>query len=136
MVKVRCQDCGNVEDVKKNDIDDTSCDCGGDLAILNSEDDSYEPTMCSHCKEEIDVDNDETYECDECGDDELCEGCVHEFENAGVTICNDCLKGLIKVETKIEYQDKIVEKEIVKYVDKEGTPIDTTYNPNNKTKFD
>jgi predicted nucleic acid-binding Zn ribbon protein len=135
MTKVRCQDCGEIMDVKVSDIDDTSCDCGGDLARLGSEDDTYEPTCCPICKKEIKPDDD-SYSCDECNEEDLCEDCTQEFENAGVTLCNNCLKDIVKTETKIEYQDRIVEKEVLKYVDKDGTPIDTSYNPNKKSRFD
>lgn len=128
MVKVRCQDCGQVSEVKKNEIDETSCDCDGDLALFGSEDDTYEPNKCPICKKEI-KGNEDTYECDECSEEEVCENC-------GSTICMNCLKDIVKVETKVEYQEKIVEKPVKVYVDKEGVPLDVSFNPNNKSKFD
>ncbi len=135
MVKVRCQECGEISDVKKNELDETSCDCGGDLAIQGSEDDTYEPEKCPICKKDIKSDED-TYTCDECSEEGLCEKCIHEFENCGSTICMDCLKGLVKTETKIEYQEKIVEKPVKVFVNQDGVPIDTSFNPSNKSKFD
>lgn len=135
-MKVRCQDCGLIAELKlKKDetIDDYTCDdCSGDLAVFGSEDDQYEPIKCSVCKDEIT--EDETNTCDECDDDYVCSDCLHEF-NCG-NICMNCLKDIVKTETKIEYKDKIVEKEVKVYVDKEGIPINTSYNPNVKSRFD
>jgi len=135
-MELRCQDCGKVENLKKSDVDNSSCDCGGDFAIKDSEDDEYEPVTCPICKKEIQDAENHTWECEECREENVCEDCIIEFEDAGCFYCKNCVDKAYprSSETKIEYQEKIVEKPI--YVDKDGTPIDTTFNPNNKSKFD
>jgi len=35
-----------------------------------------------------------------------------------------------------EAKKELAEKEVLKYVDKDGTPIDVSYNPNKKSRFD
>lgn len=137
MVKLRCQDCGEIIDGKKNDVDELECGCGGSYAVLNSDDDEYEPNTCPICKKELKGDVD-TWECEECNEDGICEDCIIEFENAGNYYCKSCVEEAypVKSETKIEYKDRIVEKPVKIYVDKEGVPIDTSFNPNSKTKFD
>lgn len=135
MVKLRCQDCGETIEGKKSDVDDSSCDCGGSYAIMGSEDDEYEPNTCPNCKKEIKGD-DETFSCDECGED-VCEDCyIEDLES--VSVCKKCIDEAYPrpQETKIEYQEKIVEKPVKVYVNKDGTPLDTSFNPNNKIKFD
>lgn len=132
MVKLRCQDCGDIIDGKLSDIDELECDCGGSYAKLGSEDDEYEPKICPVCKKEMK--DDDTFSCDECYE-EICEECIIDFENAG-QICRKCIDEAYpsRNETKIEYKEKIIEKPI--YVDKEGVPIDNKFNPNNKSRFD
>lgn len=135
MVKVRCQDCGGIADVKKSEIDETSCDCGGDLAIQGSEDDTYEPEKCPICNEEVNPnDEGESWTCDECDEENICKDCIVEFENSGNCFCKKCVDEVYPRETKIEYKEKIVEKPV--YLNKEGIPLDNSFNPNNKTKFD
>lgn len=136
MVQLRCQDCGKVIDKSKKYAEENDCDCGGSWAVLNSEDDCYEPFECAHCKRDIrSVGEGEEYTCDECGD-EVCDDCMVGFENA--QICKQCIDKAYprKIETKIEYKERIVEKPVKVIVDKEGTPIDTTFNPNNTSRFD
>lgn len=137
MVKLRCQDCGEVIEGKKVDVDDSSCDCGGSYAILGSEGDEYEPIKCSICKKEIKGDAD-TWDCEECSEEGICEDCIIEFESAGNFFCKSCVEEAYPrpKETKIEYQEKIVEKPVKVYVDKEGTPLDVSFKPMNKSKFD
>ena len=147
MPKLRCQDCGRITEGKNSDVDESSCDgdgkdneCGGSFAILNSEDDEYEPQLCAGCKKEIfDVDNN-SWTCDECDEEPFCKDCIVLFEEANCSYCNSCTDKARgsnpKVETKIveKIVERIVEKPI--YLTKEGIPIDTSFNPNQKTKFD
>ena len=144
MTKVRCQDCGKVQECKKSEIDDTSCDCGGDFAIQGSEDDTYEPTKCPICGDEVDTNDEEAcFNCDECNNENLCADCCIQFDNVGL-VCLDCIKAkareqkvkLGEVETKIEYQEKIIEKPVKVFINQDGVPIDTSFNPSNKSKFD
>jgi len=133
MVKLLCQDCGKVIEGKRADVDESECDCGGSYAVVGSDDDTYEANECDKCKK--DVSNDETFSCDECGDDNICKDCIcSKFEN--VNICRKCLEkeSPSKTEVKVEYKDKIVER--IVYVDKEGVPIDAKFNPINKSRFD
>jgi formylmethanofuran dehydrogenase subunit E len=123
MVKLRCQDCGEIIDGSYSDIDDSECDCGGDYEKLNSPDDTYEESD----KE------DESISCNECGEDAE-EGDYIHFEEADVNICRRCIDKKYPQETKIEYKEKIVEKLV--YVDKEGVPIGTQFDLKNKTRFD
>ena len=66
----------------------------------------------------------------------MCDNCELVFENADVYLCRKCIDKVYprQTETKIEYQEKIVEKQVI--VDKDGTPIDTSFNPLAKSKFD
>lgn len=136
MVKLRCQDCGNIIEGKKSDVDNSECekdDCGGSFAILNSDDDEYEPTECDHCKKECVAGE---YECDEC-DEVVCRECIiMELEN--VTICKKCVDKAYprKIENKVEYKDRIIEKEVKVFVDKDGTPINSGQDVFGKTEFD
>ena len=132
MVKIRRQDCGKVIEGKKSDVDNNSCDCNGALAVLGSEDDSYEPNECDNCKK--DIGDGDSHGCDECECDHICDDCMTDFEN--VSLCKKCLYKKHPQETKIEYQEKIVEKPVKVYVDKEGIPLDSSFNPLNKSKFD
>lgn len=143
MVKLRCQDCGGITEGKKSDVDDSQCECGGNVAVLNSDEDEYVATKCSICKKEITKDDDgdtDGWRCEECDKENICEDCIVEFENAETYYCIDCVReacpSLFKTETKVEYQDRIVEKEVKVYVDKDGTPIDISFNPAKKSKFD
>ena len=136
MVTLRCQDCGRTTEGKKSDVDETSCtECDGSFAVKGSEDDSYETTKCDKCGKEIPGDVD-TFSCDECEDDTICQDCIIEFSNTN--LCKKCIDKEYprRLETKVEYKDKIVEKEVKVFVDKEGTPIDISFNPQKKSKFD
>lgn len=137
MVKLRCQDCGKVIEGKKADVDDSECNCGGSYAIMGSEDDEYEPQQCPICKKELEGDAD-TWQCEECDEEGICEDCIIEFENANNYFCKPCVNKAYPrpQETKIEYQEKIVEKPVKVYVDKEGNPLDVSFNPYKKSKFD
>lgn len=135
MVKLRCQDCGSVIDGTTKDIDESECECGGSYALLNSEDVSCEQNKCSHCTNNIG--NYETYECEECGDSNICEECmVMELKN--VNICKKCVDKAYhrKIETKIEYKEKIIEKPTKVFVDQNGASIHKSFNPTAKSKFD
>lgn len=135
MIKLRCQDCGRIQDGKKSDIENSECECGGSLAVMGSEDDEYEPVECPFCKREIKGEED-TFTCDECDEENICEKCIIQFESSGNNYCKECIDKAYprKTENKVEYKEKVVEK--VVYVDKEGTPLNTTFNPFDKTEFD
>jgi len=136
MVKLRCQDCGAVTNGKVSDVDEYNCgNCHGSLAVMNSEDDEWEPVVCSNCKKEIKEDED-TFTCNECDEENICEDCIIEFENSNTFYCKKCMDKVYPhtIETKIEYKERIVEKPV--YIKEDGTPIDTSFNPNNKTRFD
>lgn len=107
MVSLRCQDCGSVVEGQKSRIDSKTCECGGSFAIKDSEDDSYEPTPCPKCGE--DTGGEETYGCDECEEVDICEDCSVMLEN--VSVCKSC------VDDVYPREQKVVEKEIVKYVE-------------------
>ena len=133
MVKLRCQNCGEVTEGKKSDLDDSECDCGGNYAIMGSEDDEYEPTICSICKKEQKNDAD-LYTCLECNNVNVCEDCIVKFDEAGCYYCKSCVDKAYPRESKVEYKEKIVEKPV--FVDREGNRLDITYRLDNKTKFD
>lgn len=109
---------------------------GGSYAVLNSEDDDYEVIECDHCHNEV-KGNTDTYSCDECNDNTICEDCIiKDLDN--VSVCKQCVDRAYP--RKADYIEKIVEKpiEVEKkvYVDKEGMPIDVSFNPFKKSKFD
>lgn len=103
-------------------------ECGGNME--EQEEDSDD--SCFNCKKK----SDDLESCAECGED-ICEGCMVHFESAS-NICNKCIDKFYP--RKIEYQDKIVEKivekPIIKYLDKEGKEVERTFNENSKTRFD
>jgi hypothetical protein len=83
-------------------------------------------------EEDEDGEVEENFSCDEC-EGTFCEDCVVAFDNSGAQICTSCIEDAYKklpkrtAETKIVYQDrvveKIVEKPIIQYVDKEGKEV-------------
>lgn len=130
MVKIRCQDCGRIVATDKIWDENTECsECDGSFAELNSDDDCYEE----------ETPEEETYTCEECGEDFSDEETI-QFKNSELIFCKKCMQKAMpsSIQTKIEYKDRIIEKPIEKivYLTQDGTPIDNTFNPNNKTRFD
>jgi YgiT-type zinc finger domain-containing protein len=130
VIKLRCQDCGRIVDGKIGDkFRDIECsECEGNMEILDSEDDTYNPKNKKVEEEDI--------TCDECGEDFDKEEVI-EFEHVG-DICKKCIDKAYprQSKTQIEYKERIVEKPIIKYIKEDGTPLDTKFNPNKKTIFD
>lgn len=147
MVKIRCQDCGRIVDVQTGwDTYATCNDCGGDFAELDSEDDLYEEEESEEEDEDSDDEDEEeeTYECENCEESYSDKKDVILFDldcddsEYNVCICKKCIdkKYPREVETEIKYRNNIIEKEVKIFVDKEGIPIDNSFNPDNKSKFD
>ena len=74
-------------------------------------------------------------ECNECGQ-YICDEDSIQFENSEYLFCKPCVDKIYprQTNTKIEYKEKIVEKPI--YINKDGTPVNTSFVPDNKSKFD
>jgi methionyl-tRNA synthetase len=131
-VTLVCDDCNRkvtMSQEKFEEKDDWYCkECNG----IMSEEDKDE--RCFNCKKT----SDDLNECAECGE-YVCEECIIQFDSAD-NICRKCIDKFYP--RKVEYQDKIVEKivekPIIQYVDKEGIKInkETFFDPNAKTRFD
>lgn len=83
--------------------------------------------------------------CQDCGrivegeesdidEEKTCKECEGYFAVLGTE--DDVYEEPSKIETEIEYPKKIIEKPIKVYVDKDGVPLDSSFNPLDKSKFD
>ena len=114
MVKIRCQDCGRIVEVKKDWDTDATCDeCSGDFAELNSDEDEYEES------------DEETFECIECEEEFDTESDLIYLENSDNYICKECIDKVYprKIEVKTEYKEKIIEKPIIKYLNNQNQEV-------------
>jgi hypothetical protein len=134
MVKVRCQDCGRtVETEKDKDISKLECkECRGDMALLNSDDDTYKDDN------EDEEESEEVFECEECGEVYSSEEDLIFFKYQEIYICKKCIDKAYprKIEVKTEYKEKIIEKPIIKYLNKEGKEVKIESSIESKSRFD
>lgn len=119
-MKIRRQDCGRTVEVSKDwDTSATCSKCSGSFEALDSEEDTYED-------EEEEESEEDTYDCENCRETfelnevKLFKDEINE-EDYNFAVCLDCLKKYANISNKTEivYKDRIVEKPIIKYIDKE-----------------
>ena len=91
--------------------------------------DCYEEHVgkCDKCGKKI-AEDDDSYECDECGDDTICGDCmITDLEN--VSLCKSCADKAYPRE--VEYRERIIESPSVSTETKVSK-----FNPLEKTRFD
>ena len=112
-------------------------DCGGSF-IPESKFKKYLQENPENESDEEDEDGDEdedTFECSNCEEEKTKEEII-EFDNTD-SICKKCIDKAYPRNSKIEYKEKIIEKPIIKYIDKRaGKKIENNLNYLNKSKFD
>lgn len=79
-----------------------------------------EKRECNGCGEEFT--EDDLYTCEEC-DESYCDDCCIQFDNTEGIYCKKCIDKKYPREKEIEYKEKIVEKPVIKYVDKDEKEI-------------
>jgi hypothetical protein len=129
-VKIKCQGCGRT--ITSDNLDDACKECDGKFAVLGSKDDAY--------SEDNEEEYEEEFSCTSCGkgvkEGEYIELPDGDDIGSNFVFCKKCVDRIYprKIETKIEYKERVVEKPI--YLNKDGVPLNTTFNPFDKSKFD
>lgn len=119
MTKLKCNGCDRIIEKPSNYIEGTTCkECGDYFSEIEGSQDSKDDDiwLCEHCKKKF-KENEQSYGCDECSDEPLCFDCTIIFDNSS-DICKKCIDKFYSREIKTI--EKIVEKPIIKHIDKES----------------